>query len=161
MEKVIASRTFTKVLPDGRYVIANAKLTHLDGNTHPYFSLTGEEWQTLGHYNRRTHRETGLLCMGAMGDQLSEWFPQLAPLNALHLADDTGAPLHAIDNGWYWYEQSHDKGADYLRVTTDELPAEMDKEEFVAYVETLRWQWRYEANKAIAFLNNQVSAEAL
>ena len=154
MEKIIASRTLTRVLDDRRYVIAHAKLTHLDGNARPYFSLTGEEWQTIGHHTRRTHRETGLLCSGAMGDQLAEWFPELASIRALHLADDTGAPMYAVENGWYWYEKSHDTGADYLRVTPEELPAEMSKDEFVAYVETLRARWQADADAVVAFLNS-------
>ena len=172
MGEVIARRVFERVLPDRRYVRASAKLEQIGGNARPHFSLTGEEWKSKRHYERNEEngRETGLYCLGAMGEQLVKWMPKLALIERLHLADDTGAPMHAVENGWYWYSDfdgagvhslghgafadlsPHGRAAHHLRVDPGELPEGLDKAEFIEYVETLRPRWQAEADQARAFL---------
>ena len=36
-----------------------------------------------------------------MHDEILRFWPALGPVIALHLADDTGTPMHAEANGWY------------------------------------------------------------
>jgi len=95
MDKIIAQRRFVGTI-DGydhapERFEATAELHQLRGNAQPYFSVTG----TVG--NPRNPIACG--CLHA--DILRIW-PELAPVVALRLADDTGAPMHAVDNGWYW-----------------------------------------------------------
>lgn len=169
--EMIAQRIFEHVADDGTYYRADAKLYRLGSNARPYFSLTGEEWQSRRHYVRRTHHETGLRCMGAMGETLVKFMPELAMVESLHLADDDGVPMHAVENGFYYYsgdaheyerESRHHadptdtpraRAARRLRITEAELPEGIKtKEEFVAFVDTLRPRWKEEAAQALAFL---------
>jgi hypothetical protein len=171
--QIIAKQTRSRVHADGTYIRAEAVLIHLDGNEHPYFSLTGQEWKTARHYHNRTHRETGLLRSGTMGDTLVLDFPELEQINALHLADETGAPMHAVANGWHWYtgaghayernsqhmkdptDTPRERTARHLRISEDELPEDLDRDGFAAFVDTLRPRWQEEADAAIAFLRGE------
>jgi hypothetical protein len=85
-------------------------------------------------------------------------------------SDETGAPMHAVANGWYWYADFDGKGTNlypqradvfddaararraYLRVDPSDLPVDMTREQFEEFVETLRPQWQLEADDAIAWL---------
>lgn len=105
-----------------------------------------------------------------MGDELVRVFPQLALIERLHLADDAGVPMHAVENGWYFYsgvaheyersssyhrepsDSPHERAARYLRVTPAELPEGLSKDGFVVFVDSLRSRWQLEADEALAFL---------
>lgn len=168
---VLASREFERVAPSG-YYRATAKLDHLDGNARPHFSLTGEHWKSKAYYltHVRTGSERGLLCCGAMGDTLVKKMKKLTAFERMHLSDDTGAPMHAAENGWYWYSDYDGKGThlngdgEFAQMTPHErakyylraaaLPEGLDKEQFFALVEMLRPQWQAEADAAVAFLND-------
>lgn len=97
-DKVIATVTLTTKMDDGHTLNATAQLHQLAGNQRPYFSVTAEEID-----NRRRHNpDLGVIAGGQMTDKVLHYFPQLAPLVALHLADDRGQPMHAVENGAYW-----------------------------------------------------------
>lgn len=68
-------------------------LCKLDGNAHPYFSLTGSIF-VPGQRERGTS--------GMIHDEILAHWPELAPLAAIHLSDDNGVPMHAEANGRYW-----------------------------------------------------------
>jgi hypothetical protein len=76
-------------------ITAKGGLHKLRGNARPYFSLTGD-----------VDRWTGAVWADDMGgcihDEILKHWPELADLAALHLSDDTGQPMHAAGNGWYW-----------------------------------------------------------
>lgn len=76
-------------------VSVNAGLHYIRGNARPYFSVTGDI-----RIPGRRDIETG----GCMHETLLKYWPELAPVVALHLSDDTGEPMHAEANGWYWLE---------------------------------------------------------
>lgn len=82
--------------PPADLVVATGQLVRLDGNARPYFSLTGET------YEGRHAAESRMTSGGAIGETLTQVWPDLAPLNALHLADDRGEPMYAAANGYYW-----------------------------------------------------------
>lgn len=85
-----------KRLPDRYRFRAEVGLSHLEGNPRPYWSATGEL------LNMARAGENRLEACGAMGDEIREHFPHLAPVVALHLSDDLGVPMHAAANGAYW-----------------------------------------------------------
>lgn len=165
-------RVWEITTPAGTYLRAEGKLYQLPGNAHPHFSLVGEEWETKGHYQRAGSRERGLIAMGAMGDAIEELIPETAVLNALHLSDETGEPMHAVANGWYFYsgaaheykrnspyspeptDTPHECAARTLRVSPEELPRGLDREGFEAFAETLRDRWQEEANRGKALLSD-------
>jgi hypothetical protein len=143
---VVAEATLDRKTADG-FLVATAKLHKLAGNERPYFSVTGELWTSERTYlsqNDRYWREGGCI-----HERILAAFPKLAPVVALHLSDDTGAPTHDLANGWYWYEQGElDVCARHLRVSVADLPADADKEAFTAFVEAQRERWQKEANEA-------------
>lgn len=73
-------------------ITADAGLHYLRGNSRPYFSVTGEI---------RTRARGDCDSCGCLHEPIAEVFPQLKPVIALHLSDDQGWPIHAIENGWY------------------------------------------------------------
>ena len=79
-------------------VSVRAQLIKLGGNPLPHFSVTGEI------YNPRSRRAggDGTITGGAIHDLAVHYFPQCAPLVALHLADIDGVPMHAAENAGYW-----------------------------------------------------------
>jgi hypothetical protein len=182
-EKVIASRTWTKKLPATHPLVwgtrpsytlsATAKLYSL-GDQAPYFSLTGE----LCNLRKRNDPvEMG----GCMHEELVREWPELAPLAAIHLSDENGVPMHAVDNGAYWlgfsvYKTATVQGnkevdlpyfpyfcnlwrvseeearAIYMRVSDSEFPKK------AALTDEATWmadRWKAEADKALAIILNQ------
>lgn len=158
--ETIAARRFVRTTAEGEYLIADAKLDHIQGNAHPYFSLTGEIWESERHYVRRTHHETGLLTMGAIADEIVAAFAgdpladEIAHIAAMHLADDDGAPMYADENGWYWYTRDRETAARHLRVPLEELPDDLARGAFTEYVDAQRPRWKEDAARALAFLND-------
>lgn len=99
-ERIIAAVTIGKRVSKSEYLTATAKLVHLKGNARPYFSVTGDLRRV-----RSTRDELILgewLAGGCLHDEIAKAFPQLQPVIDLHLADDTGEPMHGEANGWYW-----------------------------------------------------------
>ena len=163
------TRTIEGPGPDGTWLVANARLELIGGNARPYFSLTGEEWKSQKH-KRNGWERSGLQTCGAMGDTLAAVWPELDLVNRLHLADDTGAPMYAVENGWYWYTDRggrgpseyeridgtpHEIAARYLRVDPADLPEGLDRAGFEKFVEKLRPRWQAEADAAVAWLKGR------
>lgn len=94
---IVAQATLTRPAPRGYkgQIIVTAKLYQLGGNARPYFSVTGE-------ISTPCERAKGdAQTCGCIHEHILKAFPRLAPLVALHLADDGGAPMHAEANGFY------------------------------------------------------------
>lgn len=69
----------------------------LEGNDSPYFTLTGEGW-----FKGDRHDDPSM--GGQIPDEILQAFPWLTLISHLHLRDAvTGIPLHALENGWYWF----------------------------------------------------------
>jgi post-segregation antitoxin (ccd killing protein) len=69
----------------------NVALLKLKGNDRPYFSVTADVFEN-GRW----------AAGGCQHDTVLRLWPDLADVVALHLSDDTGQPMHAAANGWYW-----------------------------------------------------------
>lgn len=82
MERLFKQR---KLGPDGHYVTVTAGLRKFDGQA-PYFTVTGETVDSGG----------------CIHDEILTVWPELAPVVALHLSDENGAPMHAVANALYW-----------------------------------------------------------
>lgn len=102
-------------------VKVRGELRRLGDNPRPTFSITGEV------YNPRSRRcgGDGLIMGGCIHELAVHYFPAVAPLVRVHLADDNGVPMHAADNAAYFAGHSGNKGRDvstlarHLRVTVD------------------------------------------
>ena len=88
---------------------------------------------------------------GMVHDRILQAFPWLRSLIDLHLSDArTGAPVHALDNGWYWLQEddpnnryatvitdkSRSRAAQYLRTTPHMLKGIETREDLTRLIET-------------------------
>lgn len=70
-----------------------AGLRYLNGNSSPYFSVCGTIYRPEAR---------GIDAGGQLHDEILKYWPELAPVMALHLSDESGVPMHAVQNAWYW-----------------------------------------------------------
>ena len=93
-----------------RFVV-NGGLHYLRGNNAPYFGITASGYDHGSEFSGCCH---GLIL---------EHFPQFADLVALHLSDNDGVPMHALENGFYhlggthWQHPKYDVAARHFRIT--------------------------------------------
>jgi hypothetical protein len=103
MEAVIASNKWEKKIfgaPWGEKgllkMTVNAELVKREGNSYPYYSITG----TIEKMDKR-YRDPVITC-GAIHEEILKHFPQLAPLVQVHLSEADGVPMYAEANARYW-----------------------------------------------------------
>lgn len=100
---------------------------------------------------------------GQVCDDIERAFPWLKPLMELHLADAyTGAPIYALDNGWFWLHEdeadgplitstSRRRAARYLRTTPDMLEDVHTKNDLEVLINTtLAPAWKKQIDAALA-----------
>lgn len=103
---------------------------------------------------------------GMVHDHILRAFPWLRSLINLHLSDArTGAPMYALDNGWYWLreddpndrynaiitDKSRRRAAQYLRTTPRMLENIETKEDLARLIETtLAPAWEKQIDSALA-----------
>ena len=100
---------------------------------------------------------------GQVYDDIEQAFPWLKPLMELHLADAyTGAPMYALDNGWFWLHEdeadgphitstSRRRAARYLRTTPDMLEDVRTKNDLSVLINTtLAPAWKKQIDAALA-----------
>ena len=103
---------------------------------------------------------------GMVHDRILQAFPWLRQLIDLHLADArTGAPMYALDNGWYWLreddpnhrhntiitDKSRRRAAQYLRTTPCMLKDIKTKEDLARLIETtLAPAWEKQVDSTLA-----------
>jgi hypothetical protein len=126
-----------------RLVQVSYGLRYIKGNQLPYFFAVGSAWE-YGNLSASPN------VAGYLSD-LREIDDELKPFVQLHLSDTDGVPIHAIDNGWYWYHGGKlETCADALRVKLSDLPTGMEsKKEFSEFVDTLRPTWKELATETI------------
>lgn len=100
---------------------------------------------------------------GQVCDEIKQAFPWLGPLMELHLADAyTGAPMYALDNGWFWLHDdeadgplittvSRRRAARYLRTTPNMLEGVRTKNDLEVLINTtLAPAWKKQMDAALA-----------
>ena len=103
---------------------------------------------------------------GMVHDRILQAFPWLRQLIDLHLSDArTGAPMYALDNGWYWLreddlndrynaiitDKSRRRAAQYLRTTPCMLEGIETKEDLARLIEiTLAPAWEKQVDSTLA-----------
>lgn len=106
---------------------------------------------------------------GQVCEDIERAFPWLKPLMELHLADAyTGAPMYALDNGWFWLHDdeadgplittvSRRRAARYLRTTPDMLEGVHTKTDLETLINTTlapAWEKQMDAALALYDLSN-------
>lgn len=101
----ITSAKLTREWGAGAVLSIHAEVSHLGGpyergeGQAPHFSVTCQVVTT------ESRRRRDIAGGGCLHDLALEYWPELAPIVALHLAHaDDGTPMHAEGNGFYWLE---------------------------------------------------------
>ena len=120
----------------------------------PYFTAVANVWDTR-------YRAGDPDSCGQNHEIISAAFPHLRDIIALHMSNIDGVPMHAIENGWYFFtnaayvppEQQWRSGIEraeaYLRAPAGYFDDVRNKDEFVARIDELRPVWKAEADAAI------------
>ena len=131
-----------------------AGLHPLKGNARPYFSFT--VWSS---------DDSG----GAAHELIEDVWPEIKEFLPLHLADENGKPMHAYENGCYWFgmteyqEFDAEKAARHFRDTPENMVLIKERIEagetnlLSEYVAGCKERWKHEADKCIEFLRAQAN----
>lgn len=134
-----------------------------------HYGIRNDRISVMGevYYNRKDD-QTPLTNLdpdkcGQVCDEIKQAFPWLKPLMELHLADAyTGAPMYALDNGWFWLHEdeadgphitstSRRRAARYLRTTPDMLEDVHTKTDLETLINTtLAPAWKKQMDAALA-----------
>lgn len=127
-------------------LIVTYGLQYIKGNSDSYFTATGEVW-----------KGRDFISCGCLHDEILKAFPGMSDIVSLHLSDSDGAPMHAVENGWYhnggtkYHEYNRTVLASHLRITPEQADIIhancADKEAFAAVVDSMREQWKEEADQ--------------
>lgn len=134
-----------------------------------HYGIRGDRVSVMGEvYYNREDDQTPLANLdpdkcGQVCDEIKQAFPWLEPLMELHLADAyTGAPMYALDNGWFWLHEdeadgplittvSRRRAARYLRTTPDMLEGVRTKNDLSVLINTtLAPAWKKQMDAALA-----------
>lgn len=184
----VITKTIARDLPNGDYL--EVTVEERDGSTalSPGFSITGWLWERHGRVSGRARKrsdrepDTG----GMLHDEILDWFPQLQPVIHVHLADQSGLPMHAKANGWYFYSggaseyerkmiaagkdygysrnlemSDHDRGARALHIPPADLPTGLAKGEFEWFVDSLTERYAADARRAREVMANLVDGNGV
>jgi hypothetical protein len=100
-------RTLVRDMPNRSRVVATLDIGR------GYFSLTGELYEPHGTWSGKARHENEREpdSGGQITDEVLRAFPKLAGFARMHLSDlETGEPMHAEANGWYWYSSYDGRG---------------------------------------------------
>lgn len=89
------------IIPGPQRMYVHAGLNKLAGNPRPYWSVTADLHEMIRMKNGRL-RKGRMVAAGSLHDEIVEHVPELAPIVALHLSDDEGTPMHAVENALHW-----------------------------------------------------------
>jgi hypothetical protein len=126
----------------------------LNKTNHIYFAFTLDVLNSRGRY----------IGGGADHETMLKVFPELSKYINLHLSAETGVPMHAVDNGFYYLQNPHQYGRDvvakHFRISKGDAgklqkevkSGEMDKEGLASYVKSQMPRWKKEAQQCIHWM---------
>ena len=133
-----------------------------------HYGIRGDRVSVMGEVYYDRDDQTPLANLdpdkcGQVCDDIERAFPWLKPLMELHLADAyTGAPMYALDNGWFWLHDdeadgplitstSRRRAAKYLRTTPDMLEDVHTKNDLGVLINTtLAPAWKKQMDAVLA-----------
>lgn len=159
LKKVITAKQ-----KNGYPIIIEISLDDDCKNGHADFSITGSTFRKKEIRDFDTKMINGIEysyeCGGCIHDEILQVMPELKIFVNLHLSDAKGAPMYAIENGYYHLKNSSiETVKNYLRITDKELN-ELQKAEnsthFAFIMESLQVpkRWEIEAKEAIKVLED-------
>jgi hypothetical protein len=144
--------------PDGMTIKVEAHLHYIIGNRRPHFSVTAEVKEPC--------KREPQMC-GCLHELVLEYWPELAPVVALHGSTDDGVPMHAEQNGLYrlgfteWGGLKLSLAAQHFRIPLEEVEplrdhlisgSGYDPEKYATYIADCVPRWKAEADAAIKLL---------
>jgi hypothetical protein len=91
-----------------------------------------------------------IISSGSNHNEILKFYPEFKIFVDLHLSNvETGEPLHAYENGFYWFNQNRSKGIKYLRAEKQEFKNLSFNDIFSNMLPI----WKAEAKKAIELIN--------
>jgi len=151
-------------------IIVKIRLNDECKNGHQNFAITADIYKE-GHRTDRAH-----ICGGCCHEEIVKYFPKFKIFVALHLADFNGAPMYAVENGFYHLKEGFNSKSsgeefkrefcEYYRMTPaqfDEIKDSEDSAEFSILLKDLGIieQWKAEAEAAIKILEGLTGDEFL
>jgi hypothetical protein len=96
-----------KPVSDGYMVVSIGRGIKQPAHPEGYFSVTADIYSSKRAFDLGS--TNAIHSSGQQHERVLEAFPELAPIIALHMADvETGEPMHALANGWYFYRASRE-----------------------------------------------------
>ncbi len=132
---------------DGSPLFINIRLSDPCKNGHNDFAITANMYKKGSAIN-----DNNIDACGCLHDEILAVKPSLQLFVDLHLSDEQGLPMYAVENGYYWFSKDIAIFAKYMRIPLDkakELRAEIfDKQQFTKWVETMKPTYLSQANEA-------------
>ena len=144
--------TFTKIITLHKTKYRMEVVVKLSTTNHTYFSITYTQYKEHG---------SKMLAGGASSETISKYFPELNDVLAMHLSDDKGIPMYALENGYFFckeLKENNEMGyddstiAEHFRIALVDVPTirAMSKETLGEWVESQKPRWKVEADAMIA-----------
>lgn len=107
-------------------IIAEYGFRHIQGNSEPYFSITGSTYYQ--DKNNKWMDDSG----GCIHEKIVEHFPNLKPLIQFHLwGQNTQLPIYYIENGIYHYKHNIEVFKEHIILQPDEVIPDTDIKEWL------------------------------
>ena len=137
----------------GERMHIHIRLSDPCNNGHNDFAITADIWEK----GAKRFTDNTIAKCGMCHEDILKKMPFLKIFVDLHLSDESGAPMYAAENGYYHMRHSSlNVFADYMRVSENTASNVriniQSKEQFAKWVDTLRPQWKMEADSAKAML---------
>lgn len=166
-------------------LVINIRCDDECNNGHDSFSITGYLYRPFERGDRKDAdwkvfdgKNYTIDSCGRIHDTILKAKKELKTFVDLHLSDGNGAPMYAVENGYYYYSAKYPSSTtwfkalqDHLRIdnidclelvsTLDSLPADKRKEAFISYVDKQRPRWKEEANQAKKQLQQLIDTQAV
>ena len=143
-------------------MIINIRLSDPCNNGHNDFAITADIYKK----GSKKLVDRNMIGRGACHEDILAACPDLKTFVDLHLSDESGAPLYAVENGYYHMRNSSlETFAKYMRVDlmiAAKVKKEIEtKESFSYWVDGLRAGWMEEATKAKLLLAELVKNSSI
>lgn len=145
---------------EGNTLIINIRLNDECKNGHQDFAITATIWE-----KGKPKTDRYMIAGGCCHDDILAARPDLKLFVDLHLCDYSGAPMYAIENGFYHLKETGAETArEYIRATPEEfeeIQKAEDKQHFAYLLEKLNIpaRWQAEASQAIKVLEELTGNE--
>lgn len=153
----------TTKIKNGLLYVINIRLNDECKNGHQDFAITGSIYP-----NNKPKTDSNMISCGAIGDEISKFFPEFKIFNNLHRCDYLGIPMYCASNGFFQLKNGFNRTkpndnnfsaefCEYYRITQEQfevLSTSKDKIHYSILLEELNVfeQWKAEADKAIKIL---------